>query len=578
MWSRLLSVAVLGVAVGGVAAWLALGQGDEDSGRAPIPDATSEPAVSSLTSTPGVSRSLAELVQNPTDFQRNSELYAWLADTGPREVETLLAEVASLGAAPHRYDVARVLYTRFAGLDPDAAADHVVAANYHSSWVAAVFRAWAHADVDAAVERAATLENDAKAIAAEAILELDLPSWRLEEIARQLDGKRVLAAIHTREALTGDKLDFASAWESALRAFDIAQKPEAAEQFGRWVVAFEHLGPLVRRWAEHDPVAAMAGVADAGMPHNEVMAQIVLRIWAADDPSAAVAWLAGQQAPFKQWFVAIDKAGPRLIERGQTHEGLARALMQGLMERGVGEAIRAIDTIPGHLQAESRLGLVSALRDGEASDSDYQILIDWYGTLEAPSDRLVGDLSRAYAAHDPKQALAWAQTLDGRAQTAAFNAAATQLAQSDPALAKQLVAEIESPRLRSEAAQRIVYAQAFKHPKATLEWARSFPVANDRAQLERQAITIWASVSPRDATREVLAMRDAESRDATAARIAGDVARKGHADLAEDLFNAAASQSARSQIASVLVRHYTETEPDAAKADFYRAIAPARER
>ena len=464
-------------------------------------------------------------------------------------------------------------------LIPTLPPTHVVAANYHSSWVAAVFRAWAHADVDAAVERAATLENDAKSIAADAILELDLPPWRLEEIATQLDGKRVLAAIHTRKALKGDELDFASAWESALRAFDIAQKPEAAEQFGRWVAAFEHLGPLARRWAEHDPAAAMAGVADAGMPHNEVMAQIVLRIWAADDPSAAVAWLAGQQAPFKQVFVAIDKvAGLRLIERGQTHDGLARALMQGLLERGVGEAIRAIDTIPGRLQGEARLGLVSALRDRVATDSDYQILIDWYGTLEAPSDRLVGNLSRAYAAHDPKQALAWAQTLDGRAQTAAFNAAATQLAQSDPALAKRLVAEIESPGLRSEAAQRIVYSQAFKNPRAILEWARSFPVANDRAQLERQAITIWASVSPRDATREVLAMRDAGSRDATAARIAGDVARNGHADLAEDLFNAAASQSARSQIASVLVRHYTEAEPDAAKADFYRATAPERER
>lgn len=73
-------------------------------------------------------------------------------------------------------------------------------------------------------------------------------------------------------------------------------------------------------------------------------------------------------------------------------------------------------------------------------------------------------------------------------------------------------------------------------------------------------------------------MRDAESRDANAARIAGDVARNGQAELAEDLFNAAESASARRRIAAALVSHYTETEPDPAKADFYRAIAPERVR
>ncbi|MYA16512.1 MAG: hypothetical protein F4089_11310 [Gammaproteobacteria bacterium] len=557
MRSRLLlSVAVVGVTLGGVAAWLALSQVDEDNRRAPIPRERSEPPLISSTSW-GVRQSLAQIVGNPTDFRRNADLYALLADTGLAEVEALLADVASLPASPHRYDVARVLYTRFAELDPDAAADHVVAANYHSSWVTAVFRAWAHTDVDAAVDRAATLESDAKAIAAEAILELDLPPGRQEQIAGQLDGKHVLAAIHARKALTGAERDFAAAWASALRLFDIPQQPDAPELFGRRAVAFEHLGPLARRWARHDPVAAMAAVVNARPPYDEVMAQVVLQVWASADPPAAVAWLAGQQT---------------------AREGWARALMQGLTKRGVDEAIRAIDSIPARLQGEAALGLVSALRERDAGDVDFQILIDWYGTLEAPSGRLTGNLSRAFAAHDPQRAMAWAQTLNGRAQKAAFNAAATQLARSDPALPKRLVGEIESTGLRREAAQQVVFSQAFKNPRATLEWARSFPVEADRPQLERQAITMWARVSPRDATREVLAIRDAESRDATAARIARDVARKGHADLAEDLFNAAESVSARRRIATALVSHYTETEPDRAKADFYRAIAPERVR
>ena len=124
--------------------------------------------------------------------------------------------------------------------------------------------------------------------------------------------------------------------------------------------------------------------------------------------------------------------------------------------------------------------------------------------------------------------------------------------------------------------QQFVSTTGMRDPKGMLQWARSFPVEADRGQLERQTFTVWSVRAPRDAIREVLAIRDAERRDELAATVAWSIVRR-DAELAEELFEAVESESARRTIADVLLRHYTETKPNERKADFYRRIAPERQ-
>ncbi|MCY4056548.1 MAG: hypothetical protein OXG44_00970 [Gammaproteobacteria bacterium] len=561
MWNRLLVVGFLGIAIGAAGFWLATDQGGATPLQPPSPGEAPDRSVDSPKSVSSVQRSLAQIVGNATDFQRNTALYALLADTGREEVEALLAEVEALPAAPHRYDAARVLYTRFAELDPEAAADHVAAANYHSSWVAAVFRAWAHADVDAAVDRAAVLDGDAKAIAAAAILELDLPEWQRQDVAERLDSEAALVAIATREALGGADKDFAAAWRTAVKAIDIPTEPGSLAEAQGFFHAFGQLGVLARRWATHDPVAAMAALTGMENPQMSLQAQAgVLQVWAADDPSAAIAWLSEQQG-----------------SRGGTRNWMTQMLMSGLMERGVHEAILALDTIPAHLQEEARVGLVNALQSfRDPSDVDFQIVLDWYGTLESSSRQLVGALANAYAEHDPEQAFAWARTLEGRAESAAIDPAVRRIARSDPALARRLIADIDASELRVDAARQFISTAGRNDPEGTLEWARSFPVDDDRPSLERHALTVWSRTAPSEAVHEVLSLRDAELRDEVAGSIAWSVMGNGQVELAEELFDAAESENARRQIATVLLRYYTNVAPDEDKADFYREIAPDR--
>ena len=331
-----MSVGVLGVAIGGGAVWFGLRDGAESANPAPMPPETHGPRFDSSTAVPAHRRSLAEIGPNPHDFQRNTALLALLADTGPGEVEALLVEAEALDPSPHRYDVARVIYTRFAEIDPEAAADHVVAANYHSSWVAAVFRAWAHTDLDASIARAVTLEGDAKAIAAATILELGLSLRQREDIASQLDSEMALAAINTRSALVGADQDFAAAWQSVLRGVDMSREPRSASDMAGMLSTFAQVGVLAQRWADHDPAAAMEAI---GNLDNEVIAgsarATVFEIWAADDPSGAIAWLAE-------------------TERVRNRDSLVRTLMRELVKDGLGEAMLVLDTLPANLRTEQR--------------------------------------------------------------------------------------------------------------------------------------------------------------------------------------------------------------------------------
>ena len=174
MW-RLLTTGCLGIAIGAVLVWVLFSSQDDRSDPPPTPLPKIEPSSDQSTPPQGRNRlSLADIAALADDFERNAALYGLLANASVGEIEGLLAEVESLNPAPHRPDVVRVLYIRFAALDPMVAADHVITGAYRSSWVRAVFRAWAHADLDAAVARAATLDGDAKVLATRTILELEL--------------------------------------------------------------------------------------------------------------------------------------------------------------------------------------------------------------------------------------------------------------------------------------------------------------------------------------------------------------------------------------------------------------------
>ncbi|MDE0192639.1 MAG: hypothetical protein OXQ90_14910 [Gammaproteobacteria bacterium] len=488
---------------------------------------------------PAMVLTLAEIAGLVNDFDRNEALYAHIADMEFARLLELLGEADALSESSHRYDVVRVIYLRMATLDPEATVDHVLGRSYRTSWLNTVFRAWAHADLDAAVARAAFLDFHAKTLATRAILELDLSEDQRGAVARRLDGEEILAGVETREDLADGASDFRSAWQEGLKETDTNLR-------------MQRLAQIARTWAESDPFAALQ--AAGAMPNTQLgmaLQGLVLQTWTTDDPVAAIAWLGDQEPSFNLQALTVT----------------AIAI---LAQENIGNAISFLDSMPDHLQEYARQGLVSTLQmpTGDISDADIDTVLDWYATLDATSQRkLSHTLSFAIAQRQPERALDWAQSLEGQTRKTALSSVLSSIALTDLEQAERLVAEVDDPELRFELSTAIAYAAANADPRRALEWAQSFESEPERVALVGSVLNRWANDEPDVVVDVLLDMRRGPFRDQVTANVAMRLVRD-QIDLAERLFDAIESAEFRRPLASMLRRHFAQTDPN--KAEFYR--------
>lgn len=537
VWLVALGV-VVGIVIGFTTAWIAYKPTPQGDSETPITDAPVEPAGSSPQK-PAKVLAIAEIAELVSDFDRNKALYAHIADMDFTRLLELLDEADALSESSHRYDIVRVVYLRMAALDPQVTVDHVLGRSYRNSWLSSVFRAWAHADLDAAVAHAASLDLYAKAVATRAILELDLSDDQREVVAGRLDGEDILAGVETREDLADGAVDFRSAWEEGLK------EPDAN-------LRMQRLGQIARTWADSDPVAALE--AAGAMPNTQfamALQRLVLQSWSADDPVAAIGWLGEQEPLFSLQTLTVTA-------------------IAAIAQENIGNAISFLDSMPDHLLEYARQGLVATLQipTFDFSDADVDTVLDWYATLDAASQHeLRPMLSYGMAERRPERALDWVQSLEGRARKSALRSVFSRLASTDLELSQRLVAEMDDPELRFESSAAIVDAAANADPRAALEWAQSFETESERVLLVDSVLYQWANKNPEGAVDVLLDMRRGRFRDQVAANVAKRLVRH-RIELAERLFDAIDSEEFRQPLASMLRHHFAETDPD--KAGRYR--------
>ena len=531
-------------------AWLALRSGGEPpppaiAGRQVTQEATAAPAA------PPESPSLAEVAEIAVDSRRNDALYRIVADADVTRVKALLDEVDALGPVSYRPDIARILYIRFAVVAPEAAVDHVMARAYRTSWLTAVFRVWAHADLDAAVTRAQVLEGQARLLVTRAILELELPAWQRENIAERLDARETLASIRADEDLRGET-DFAVVWRKALSVTDDT-------------VRLQRLEEIVVAWAKEDPAAAMAAATElARQPYHDpppspglLLQNRVIEIWATADTAAAVAWIADQEST-------------------RTVQSTTTSLILAVAGESATAAISALNLLPEGIVGNAQRALAGSARD--MSDADVDTLVDWYASLEPETQNFLAPfLSLAMVARDTQRALDWAISLRGDAQMNAVVNIIWRIGDNDPELATRLVKTIEDEGLQRVAARSLIGTRVAEDPREALEWVESFTSEPVRLELVSMVFGQWSNADTDEAVREVLRLRDADMRDAAALRVATSLVQEerfkyfgeSRVDLAEQLFDAIRSADVRRDLAKALYRYYAVTDPDPDRARHY---------
>ncbi|MDE0193201.1 MAG: hypothetical protein OXQ90_17750 [Gammaproteobacteria bacterium] len=481
---------------------------------------------------------LAGVASVADGFDRNAALYQFLAKADRGRIERLLAEVVGLPATPHRDDVARVLYIRFASVDPAAAADHAVRMLANAEAVSAVFRAWAHVDLDSAVARAAELPTGPRFDAAGAILQLDLPAARLGSIAESLGAR--LADVEISKPAIPARGEAHRAALARLSAID--------DRDSRW----EETVLLASDWATADPAGALAAIigwdGEAGV--RESMLSQVMDRWSKADPRAATDWLLAHDTG-----ELLDSVFPAFLNLARTDPDQAEALLDALPEE--------------QARRQARIGVVTALLDR----GDLDRALTAFAELDLRDQPVVmGDLGAGLVRADPERALEWLMGLDETVRRDSFDWFFMDMYRVDPSVTKRLIQGMADPEMRIDAATAVAHWE-MGDPGEALAWAESLGTEEQYAPVVAYMFQEWFRRDAPRATRALMEYRSGLARD-RALRTLVAVRLAAHDTVAaERFFDAIESPNERRSAAGRMLRYYTETDPIGRKAAVFRELA-----
>lgn len=520
---------------------------------------------------------LADIALIEDDFSRNAALYALIGDATRTDIEEWLGEVDTLPARRHRSDIARVLYIRFAVLDPEAALQHALRGATKASWLVAIFRTWGQLDPDAAAAKAGTLLPFSKAIASRTLLALDLPRAELFALTARLDespsddlqrhvqlatgtprrkpSEYLLAEIEARTHARREGESYADAWNRAISLEgDALVRQILVEQ-------------TVVDWALADPEAAMAAVGAwdtdevfvpnvtgggfaPNQPIRSMLQARIMWIWARGDAQAAMSWTMRQEP------AAMQKHAPMVLA--------------ALAEQSPAEAVARLADLPDALREQAAGNLLWTLA---RTDLDRAMRLFESLSIEQQSDNAMALSQELVSDRSPREALDWALSLDRRIRPREVGAVLQRLYFRDHAEALRLLDSIEDPAIRAAAAPGLVAGEVQRNAEEALAWARNFQPVTERVNLVVQVFHTWARLDPGVACRALLETRGGSMRDRAAATMMPNVVAH-DSRLAERLFDTIETAEQQAVAAQTLYRHFTDIDPRTRKAERYRKYLP----
>lgn len=557
----------------------------EEDGFSSVPQSAGVPTVSEgVPTSPPTDATLARIAGIRDDFVRNAALYRLAYGATTEQIEHWLEELTTLSPSPHRYDVARVLYIRYAVLDPEAAVDHALARQARPSWLEAIFETWAQSDQDAAVANASVLHPSARAAASRALLQPELPRAEAQSVAERLDESadhhgryrdlkaqmglapptpaiRRLAEIEARRLARRADESHADAWTRALAVDHDNVRHILAEQ-------------TALDWAAEDPRAALAALElmdaddlvatgdvenrNAGVsvgPLQTRVRRLIITGWAEDDPHASLGWIVQFDGRGREYYIQSP-----MIEmtRRDPEEAISRlaAIPEELRENAMGAVLRTL----AYRDLDRALEMFAAL--------DVDMKAKWWLHTISLRRQLVEQRSA-------EDALGWAMSIDHRIRQREVAMLIDDVHEVDRLEALRLLEGIEEPELRSAAASRVVPDEVRHEAQAALAWAGEFKPEAARSTLVVRVFHVWARNDAEAASRGLFEYRGGPIRDRAAATMIPDLLRR-DVHLAELVFDLIEAPDHQAKAAEEMVAHFADIEPNRRKADSYRKFLQGR--
>ena len=461
---------------------------------------------------------LARIMAIGNRFGRNAALYRFVADADRQRIEALLAGLAAAPRSPQRDDAARVLYVRFASLEPGAAVEHALHSYAKPQVFEAVFRAWAHVDLEAAVARASNLSTPMKQDTARAILDLDLTASERASIAERLGTQPGLVEI---EHVAPPRAD--EPYEEALARIAAIEDGKA-----RYTEAVS----VSVAWAAKDPVGALAALVDweGNEDWRGFLLGQVMEAWADTDARAAVDWL--------------------LTQDERVVASLAESAFAALAKSDLADAESLVETLPvGPARLAAQISVFSVILEQGQLD----VALAAFEQLDPRNrQRYALGVGRRLAREDPEWAIDWSMDLDEPIRRDTLGWVFFSIQESDPDLAKQLAEEVDDTSLRVRVAQLLVQRG---EPSESLRWVATLGNEGETAPLVAQVFAIWSADDLPAAMEAVMAYPPGGVRDRALAAMMSSRLRVFDTDTAERLLNAFDSPAEKSKAEAKLRAH-----------------------
>ena len=443
--ARTLIALVLGIALGGAAAWLFLAD-------RPLPPEL------------GAERPTGP-ARRPAETAPRSDFYRRLADAGAAELAAMIGSAAAQPASADRDLTLAVLLQRYAELDAPRAARLARETSAGTAALGAVYSAWAQTEPAAAVAALDAVEDadDAAAIGLVLIVELGNDAAALERVAARLAARDSRAPIASIVPPFGAGLAPVP-WQASATA------PPSA------------LALMAQQWAELDPDRALGLIANVrDEPLGLALEAAAVRALARAAPDRAFAHLR-----------AIDESR-QLALFGAAGPELSRADPERLLG------------LAGNLSPALRR-LVEATALQQLAERDPLAAARYFERLPAGRERqtLGSQVARSYGKLDAAAALAWARALPER--QALVPSVLGGIAEENFDLALELSREL-TPIEQMRALQLAVMSGLQRDDRAE-DVANRVAALDDvplRDQLVTSVVSMWSSRSPDDAMRWLLA-------------------------------------------------------------------------
>ena len=507
--------------------------------------APSEDTVSGGTTDDGVERarvrSLEDVAQLSSPFQRTLELHILLLDASEEQVLKLLAEADGVEVRK-RLQVQKPILQRLAQLDPKKAYSQIesLEGTDQSQLIYSVFKEWSSYDLEEAVEFASSLDDNERIEALNGILteRSDLSEEERRLVARKLGYEQYAINLIMQEKLSKPIDDPEEMWNELVE--EVQDNPG---QF--WMLA-----TVARAWVEKDGMGILDEVSEAltNIQTRQFVLNSVLRLeikndpdrvfeyalkldnnptgvyslvlsvarsWAKFDPHSALNAVSGvertslrsrlEDSVVREWAYERPREVLSLIETlpESLHRTATTAAVSSLVQEYPDEAAEVVANMSGSSRASAANSLLMSWFRG----TDYNRAIDWVLNEPDISDLRSFLLPQALSylvSVDPQ--LAMQTALDQPISEDQLGLEVTvigQLSYQDPDEARDLLSKVRAGRTQIFAYQEVGMSFVRNgETEKTLNLAQELP-SSKRAEYFEPILKTWTQYDHKELLKSI---------------------------------------------------------------------------